>query len=356
MPPASVASLKGPPWPPRPRCTGASRQILPRGAGPVVANIDPIFDRLLIFWSDHATPHQVKVPGPLPPGMPSQSGISTPRNGPEPRRHTSGLLLRRKEPLLATGADGPRDGWKTLPWEPDWRGPRLTGHPSCLRMLPLLWLGGPDAGRGPRGERGLGCKEDPGRVSLWCAAVLWPVCNAAPLCTWGAMGHPLAGPSGCCPHHPFAGEGRERDCAIKIPHLETLSADLLGRGLGVRVPQLRPHDCCAPRRPHCWPCSHDRRRQLGSGQPGLFLVGFCLGSPREDPPLHGLWAVPLSSPILPWGGGAQSGLLERLLCLLVLGSLQRVHGRAAGGGRGILGVARREGCRQGGSQQVEPLS
>ncbi|XP_039218121.1 prolyl hydroxylase EGLN2 [Crotalus tigris] len=38
---------------------GGLLQIFPEGR-PVVANIDPIFDRLLIFWSDQRNPHQVK--------------------------------------------------------------------------------------------------------------------------------------------------------------------------------------------------------------------------------------------------------------------------------------------------------
>lgn len=50
--------LKCPPWPP-PQVHGGLLQIFPEGR-PVVANIDPIFDRLLIFWSDQRNPHQVK--------------------------------------------------------------------------------------------------------------------------------------------------------------------------------------------------------------------------------------------------------------------------------------------------------
>lgn len=38
---------------------GGILQIYPEGR-PVVANIEPIFDRLLIFWSDRRNPHQVK--------------------------------------------------------------------------------------------------------------------------------------------------------------------------------------------------------------------------------------------------------------------------------------------------------
>lgn len=38
---------------------GGILQIFPEGR-PVVANIEPIFDRLLIFWSDRRNPHQVK--------------------------------------------------------------------------------------------------------------------------------------------------------------------------------------------------------------------------------------------------------------------------------------------------------
>uniref|UniRef100_A0A8C7E703 hypoxia-inducible factor-proline dioxygenase n=2 Tax=Naja naja TaxID=35670 RepID=A0A8C7E703_NAJNA len=38
---------------------GGLLQIFPEGRS-VVANIDPIFDRLLIFWSDQRNPHQVK--------------------------------------------------------------------------------------------------------------------------------------------------------------------------------------------------------------------------------------------------------------------------------------------------------
>uniref|UniRef100_A0A6J0T6L3 hypoxia-inducible factor-proline dioxygenase n=1 Tax=Pogona vitticeps TaxID=103695 RepID=A0A6J0T6L3_9SAUR len=38
---------------------GGILQIYPEGR-PVVANIEPIFDRLLIFWSDRRNPHEVK--------------------------------------------------------------------------------------------------------------------------------------------------------------------------------------------------------------------------------------------------------------------------------------------------------
>uniref|UniRef100_A0A8D2LAE6 hypoxia-inducible factor-proline dioxygenase n=1 Tax=Varanus komodoensis TaxID=61221 RepID=A0A8D2LAE6_VARKO len=38
---------------------GGNLQIYPEGRS-VVANIEPIFDRLLIFWSDRRNPHEVK--------------------------------------------------------------------------------------------------------------------------------------------------------------------------------------------------------------------------------------------------------------------------------------------------------
>uniref|UniRef100_A0A8C3H7W4 Prolyl 4-hydroxylase alpha subunit Fe(2+) 2OG dioxygenase domain-containing protein n=1 Tax=Chrysemys picta bellii TaxID=8478 RepID=A0A8C3H7W4_CHRPI len=38
---------------------GWALQIYPEGR-PVVANIKPLFDRLLIFWSDRLNPHEVK--------------------------------------------------------------------------------------------------------------------------------------------------------------------------------------------------------------------------------------------------------------------------------------------------------
>uniref|UniRef100_A0A803U0R3 hypoxia-inducible factor-proline dioxygenase n=1 Tax=Anolis carolinensis TaxID=28377 RepID=A0A803U0R3_ANOCA len=38
---------------------GGILQIYPQGRE-VVANIEPIFDRLLIFWSDRRNPHEVK--------------------------------------------------------------------------------------------------------------------------------------------------------------------------------------------------------------------------------------------------------------------------------------------------------
>ncbi|KAH0512958.1 Egl nine-like protein 2 [Microtus ochrogaster] len=38
---------------------GGLLQIFPEGR-PVVANIEPLFDRLLIFWSDRRNPHEVK--------------------------------------------------------------------------------------------------------------------------------------------------------------------------------------------------------------------------------------------------------------------------------------------------------
>ncbi|XP_020834938.1 prolyl hydroxylase EGLN2 isoform X2 [Phascolarctos cinereus] len=56
---------------------GGLLQIFPEGR-PVVANIEPLFDRLLIFWSDRRNPHEVKPayatrcaldhPPPSPPG------------------------------------------------------------------------------------------------------------------------------------------------------------------------------------------------------------------------------------------------------------------------------------------------
>lgn len=57
--PILQGSLKDLPWPPLPQVHGGLLQIFPEGR-PVVANIDPIFDRLLIFWSDQRNPHQVK--------------------------------------------------------------------------------------------------------------------------------------------------------------------------------------------------------------------------------------------------------------------------------------------------------
>ncbi|KAG7249505.1 hypothetical protein CRUP_011314, partial [Coryphaenoides rupestris] len=38
---------------------GGLLQIYPEGKN-VVANIEPLFDRLLIFWSDRRNPHEVK--------------------------------------------------------------------------------------------------------------------------------------------------------------------------------------------------------------------------------------------------------------------------------------------------------
>ncbi|KAL0173973.1 hypothetical protein M9458_029941, partial [Cirrhinus mrigala] len=38
---------------------GGLLQIFPEGRN-VVANIEPLFDRLLIFWSDRRNPHEVK--------------------------------------------------------------------------------------------------------------------------------------------------------------------------------------------------------------------------------------------------------------------------------------------------------
>ncbi|KTF80310.1 hypothetical protein cypCar_00022596 [Cyprinus carpio] len=38
---------------------GGLLQIIPEGRN-VVANIEPLFDRLLIFWSDRRNPHEVK--------------------------------------------------------------------------------------------------------------------------------------------------------------------------------------------------------------------------------------------------------------------------------------------------------
>uniref|UniRef100_A0A8C6CC58 hypoxia-inducible factor-proline dioxygenase n=1 Tax=Monodon monoceros TaxID=40151 RepID=A0A8C6CC58_MONMO len=38
---------------------GGLLQMFPEGR-PVVANIEPLFDRLLIFWSDRRNPHEVK--------------------------------------------------------------------------------------------------------------------------------------------------------------------------------------------------------------------------------------------------------------------------------------------------------
>nr|XP_020642672.1 egl nine homolog 2 isoform X3 [Pogona vitticeps] len=43
----------------RTKVHGGILQIYPEGR-PVVANIEPIFDRLLIFWSDRRNPHEVK--------------------------------------------------------------------------------------------------------------------------------------------------------------------------------------------------------------------------------------------------------------------------------------------------------
>ena len=43
----------------RPQVHGGLLQIFPEGR-PVVANIEPLFDRLLIFWSDRRNPHEVK--------------------------------------------------------------------------------------------------------------------------------------------------------------------------------------------------------------------------------------------------------------------------------------------------------
>ena len=40
----------------RPQVHGGLLQIFPEGR-PVVANIEPLFDRLLIFWSDRRNPH-----------------------------------------------------------------------------------------------------------------------------------------------------------------------------------------------------------------------------------------------------------------------------------------------------------
>lgn len=42
-----------------PQVHGGLLQIFPEGR-PVVANIEPLFDRLLIFWSDRRNPHEVK--------------------------------------------------------------------------------------------------------------------------------------------------------------------------------------------------------------------------------------------------------------------------------------------------------
>ena len=42
-----------------PQVHGGLLQIFPEGL-PVVANIEPLFDRLLIFWSDRRNPHEVK--------------------------------------------------------------------------------------------------------------------------------------------------------------------------------------------------------------------------------------------------------------------------------------------------------
>jgi len=38
---------------------GGLLQIFPEGKN-MVANIEPLFDRLLIFWSDRRNPHEVK--------------------------------------------------------------------------------------------------------------------------------------------------------------------------------------------------------------------------------------------------------------------------------------------------------
>ena len=38
---------------------GGILQIYPEGRN-VMANIEPLFDRLLIFWSDRRNPHEVK--------------------------------------------------------------------------------------------------------------------------------------------------------------------------------------------------------------------------------------------------------------------------------------------------------
>lgn len=38
---------------------GGMLQIYPEGKN-VVASIEPLFDRLLIFWSDRRNPHEVK--------------------------------------------------------------------------------------------------------------------------------------------------------------------------------------------------------------------------------------------------------------------------------------------------------
>ena len=38
---------------------GGLLQLYPEGRN-VVANIEPLFDRLLIFWSDRRNPHEVK--------------------------------------------------------------------------------------------------------------------------------------------------------------------------------------------------------------------------------------------------------------------------------------------------------
>lgn len=55
---AALASLLPHPLA-RPQVHGGLLQIFPEGR-PVVANIEPLFDRLLIFWSDRRNPHEVK--------------------------------------------------------------------------------------------------------------------------------------------------------------------------------------------------------------------------------------------------------------------------------------------------------
>lgn len=54
-----VAPPTSTPVPSCPQVHGGLLQIFPEGR-PVVANIEPLFDRLLIFWSDRRNPHEVK--------------------------------------------------------------------------------------------------------------------------------------------------------------------------------------------------------------------------------------------------------------------------------------------------------
>ncbi|XP_070620446.1 prolyl hydroxylase EGLN2 isoform X2 [Erythrolamprus reginae] len=130
---------------------GGLLQIFPEGR-PTVANINPIFDRLLIFWSDQRNPHQVK-------------------------------------PAYATSLLRDRDGWPHVMDGRRCRGnltdqPRPPfGHPSCLWVPPLLGWVALMQGGGLGGERGPGSPWGAWHFVGHCGGHLWllPPPAAAPL-------------------------------------------------------------------------------------------------------------------------------------------------------------------------------